>query len=314
MIGVSHKTPLTNMKALPPVALFLFNRPDLTRQVFDAIRAARPSRLLLVADGPRRPAEKVACEAARAIAQAVDWECEVLTNFSKGNLGCMRRLSSGLDWIFHICEEAIILEDDCLPSPSFFPYCRELLDLYRNDERVSLIGGTNLLPTAGATSYFFSRYGSIWGWASWRRAWRAYDVDMKAWPAFRDAGLLRAAFPNPEEFRYWTAMFDGMYAKSIDTWDYQWFFTRLSQGGLSTVPNVNLVSNLGFRGDATHTAAFNDRVANLERGELVGIEHPAFVVPDTEADGRLFDYIFRPPSIARRVFRKLGHRFPKRRA
>jgi len=300
--------------SLPPVALFLFNRPDLTQQIFAAIRAARPSRLLLVGDGPRssRPAEKAACDAARAIAQAVDWKCEVLTDFSEVNLGCKRRISSGLDWVFRTCEEAIILEDDCLPSPSFFPYCRELLDRYRNDARVSLIGGTNLLPGPGTASYSFSRYGSIWGWASWRRAWRDYDVDMKSWPAFRDAGLLRAAFPDPAECRYWTAMFDGMYAKSIDTWDYQWFFTRLSQSGLSVVPRVNLVSNLGFRGDATHTGAFDAKTANLERGELARIEHPDFVVPDTDADRRLFDHVFRPPSLTGRVIRKLGRMFARR--
>jgi hypothetical protein len=300
---------LTSMDTLPPVALFLFNRPDLTQQVFGAIRAAQPPRLLLVADGPRRPGEKAACDASRAIAHAVDWECEVLTDFSEVNLGCKRRISSGLDWVFRTCEEAIILEDDCLPSPSFFPYCRDLLDHYRNDARVSLIGGTNLLPGSGTASYSFSRYGSIWGWASWRRAWRAYDVDMKTWPAFRDAGLLRAAFPDPEECRYWTASFDAMYAKSIDTWDYQWFFTRLSQSGLSAVPRVNLVSNLGFRGDATHTGAFNARTANVERGELACIEHPAFVVPDTDADRRLFDHIFRPPSHVGRIIGKLGRMF-----
>jgi hypothetical protein len=294
------------MDTFPPVALFLFNRPDLTREVFSAIRAARPSRLLLVADGPRRPEEKAACDAARDAAQAVDWDCEVLTDFSNENLGCKRRISSGLDWVFRTCEEAIILEDDCLPSPSFFPYCRQLLERYRDDERVSLIGGTNLLPSQGTASYSFSRYGSIWGWASWRRAWKAYDVEMKEWPAFRDAGLLKAAFPHPDECHYWSALFDSMHAKLIDTWDYQWFFTRLSQSGLSTVPKVNLVSNLGFRGDATHTGAFNSKTANLKRGELASIKHPAFVVPDTDADRRLFNHVFRPPSIAERLVRKVG--------
>jgi len=299
---------------LPPVAFIIFNRPDLTAQVFKAIREAKPGKLLIIADGPRNEAETAKCREARRIAQAVDWECEVLTEFSEVNLGCKRRLASGLDWVFSRCDEAIILEDDCLPSLSFFAFCRDMLERYRHDERVMLVGGTNLHPGgADSASYYFSRYGSIWGWASCKRAWKHYDVDMKAWPEFKARQMLRAVFPQPEELRFWTESFEKMYANPIDTWDYQWFFTRVSRGGLSISPSVNLVSNLGFRADATHTHGFNASVANLRINEMGEISHPPFVLPDVGIDEYLFRNIYLPPAglkaLSNKVRGKLGRLF-----
>ena len=169
--------------------LFLFARPDTSARVLDAIRRVRPERLLVVADAPRDevPGEAERCEATRALLDAVDWDCEVLTNFAEQHLGQTERIESGLDWAFELCEEAIVLEDDTVPDPSFFRFCDELLERHRDDERVLSIGGNGFQfdGPASEDSYCFSRYPKTWGWATWRRAW--------ARPRARDGRLARAA-------------------------------------------------------------------------------------------------------------------------
>jgi hypothetical protein len=238
-----------------PVVFLVFNRPDLTERVFRRIAEAKPQTLLLVADGPRSEKEVKICTQVREIIDRVDWDCRVLKNFSDTNLGCKRRVASGLDWAFDQVSEAIILEDDCLPSPSFFYFCQTLLERYRDDERIFMIGGNNFQFGINRTedSYYFSRYAEIWGWATWRRAWQCYDVTMMSWPAFKAAGGMRWAFEHPAEQQYWERYFQETYEGKIDTWDYIWFYTCLSQSGLSILPNINLVSNLGFGPNATHT-------------------------------------------------------------
>jgi hypothetical protein len=181
---------MSNFQIKTPVAFLVFNCPDTTIRVFEEIRCARPPKLLVVADGPRadRPGEADKCQAVRAVIETVDWPCEVLKNYSDVNLGCKIRVSSGLDWVFEQVEEAIILEGDCLPHPTFFRFCEELLETYRDDERIGMISGDNFQfgRKRGDASYYFSRYNHIWGWASWRRAWQHYDRNMAIWPKFRD--------------------------------------------------------------------------------------------------------------------------------
>ena len=233
-----------------PVAFLIFNRPHFTERVFAAIAAAKPPKLLVVADGPRpdRQGEAEQCDATRHIIERVDWDCQVLTNYSNAHLGCKRRVSSGLDWVFGTVDEAIILEDDCLPHPSFFRFCQELLQRYRDDERIAQIGGVNFQRGRRRTdySYYFSRYAHIWGWASWRRAWRHYDVALKAWPLIRNGSWLGDMLGNPKEVRYWQDIFQAVFDEKIDTWDYQWLFASWLQNALTVLPSVNLVSNIGF--------------------------------------------------------------------
>src|SRR4028118_433764 len=178
-----------------PVVLIIFNRPAQTEKVFEVIRQAKPPKLLVIADGSRaeRPGEAEKCAAARAVIDRVDWDCEVFKNYSDVNLGCDPRISSGLNWVFETVEEAIILEDDCVPHPTFFRYCEELLERYRHDARVMNISGQNVLFGRHRTeySYYFSRYTLCWGWASWRRAWQYFDVDVKLWPEIRDQNLIK---------------------------------------------------------------------------------------------------------------------------
>ncbi len=271
-----------------PVAFIIFNRPDNTRRVLTEIAKARPKKLLVIADGPRisRAGEAELCSKTRTIIDGIDWDCEVLTHYSDVNLGCKNRLSTGIDWVFDTVEEAIILEDDCLPHPSFFPYCEALLARYRDDDRVMCISGDNFQfdKKRNNYSYYFSRYTHIWGWASWRRAWKHYDVSIKIWPEVKENGWLRDAFNSDIEARYWTRIFDSVYRGEIDTWDYQWLFTSLMNNGLNIIPGENLVSNIGFGADSTHTSTVN-QFSNMNVRELsFPLVHPPCMTRSSDAD------------------------------
>ena len=281
------------MSLSTPIAFIIFNRPDLTEIVFEAIRQAKPKKLLVVADGPRFPQEADKCEKSRSVIQKIDWECELLTNYSEINLGCKLRVSSGLDWVFSEVEEAIILEDDCVPAPSFFKFCETLLARYRQDERIMMISGDNFQKGHKRTdySYYFSKYAHIWGWASWRRAWQHYDVEMKTWPEYNKLGIIDSFCENKYEKKYWTDIFNLTFDGSINTWDYQWTYACWSQNGLSILPNANLVSNIGFRADATHTI-FENPWAQLPTSDIWQIRHPPFIVRHKDADAYTFDYLF----------------------
>ena len=280
-----------------PVAFFIFNRPDLTQIVFEMIAKAKPEMLFVVADGPRFQEEAEKCEQARAFIKRVDWNCEVLTNYSAKNLGCGRRIASGIEWVFSNVEEAIFLEDDCLPVKSFFTYCQELLEYYRHDERVTAINGSNLQSGQRRTgySYHFTRYNCSWGWASWRRAWKHYDYEMKSWPESRQAGMIKRICEDPSEQEFWIKLFDSIYESpgGIDTWDHQWNYSSWLQNGLAIEPEVNLVSNLGLgRSDATHTTGHNHILAHMSKTqEMIDIKHPQFVVRHRDADTYIFDYV-----------------------
>ena len=279
------------------VAFFIFNRPDTTQKVFAAIAAARPERLFVIADAARldRPGEHELVEKAKAIATQVDWQCEVKTNFSAQNLGCRQRVSSGLKWVFEHVEDAIVLEDDCLPHPSFFSYCTELLERYRHDHRVAAISGDNFQQGISRTSdsYYFSKYFHCWGWASWRRAFETIDFEMKSWPDFKQRGFLKTWSDTDAEHEYWLEIFDSQHAGKIDSWAYPWFYSCWAQSGLTILPDANLVSNIGFDDDATHTTASDSRLANLETFEVGPLQHPTLVVRNREADEYTFENVFR---------------------
>ena len=274
------------------VTFLIFNRPDTTEKVFEVIRLARPPKLLVVADGPRaeKPGEAENCAAARAIIERVDWSCEVLTNYSDVNLGCKLRVSSGLDWVFDTVEEAIILEDDCLPHPTFFRFCEELLERYRYNERIMTISGNNFQFGHRRTdsSYYFSRYNHCWGWASWRRAWQHYDIEMKLWSTIREGNWLKDILGDEQAVKYWQAIFQSTYDGVINSWAYRWTFACWIQSGLTILPNVNLVSNIGFSLESTHTKRLNkfaNKFANMPLEAIkFPIQHPQFLIRDIKAD------------------------------
>lgn len=293
-----------------PVAFIIFNRPDTTERVFAEIAKAKPTKLLVVADGAREnrvgELEKVA--ATRAIIDRVDWDCEVLTNYSDSNLGCKRRVSSGIDWVFEQVEECIILEDDCLPDPTFFRFCQELLEHYRNDQRIGMISGDNFQfgNRRNDDSYYFSKYVHIWGWATWRDRWQSsYDVELKKWPAIRDGGWLEDMLGNKKEAANWKGIFERTYKGEIDTWDFQWVFANWLEGRINVMPNVNLISNIGFaRDDATHTTE-NSEEANMPTYSIdFPIKNPLGKIRNIRGDN--FEYRkLQNPSILKRIRNKL---------
>lgn len=305
---------MSKFKLNTPVALLIFNRPNTTERVFNAIANARPPKLLVVADGPRpqREGEAELCAQTRAIINRVDWDCEVITEFADSNMGCKRRVASGIDWVFEQVEEAIILEDDCLPDPSFFRYCEEMLTRYRDNERVGMVSGGNLQfgRQRGTGSYYFSKYTHIWGWASWRRAWKYYDRDLTLWPAFRDQGLLTQIFETSGEQEYWRNSFQWVHEGSLDTWDVSWTFTAITHGMLQVVPNVNLISNIGFGVNATHTHAVGVHANMPTQPIQFPLEHPMFVLADIEAD-RYIAQDQLAPSFMKRKWRRLQRTFGK---
>ncbi len=277
------------MSLATPVIFLIFRRPDLTQRVLACIRNARPQTLFVVADGPRNADEAERCAQVRALIEDIDWKCDVYKNYADSNLGCKQRVSSGISWAFSHVEEAIILEDDCLPVPTFFGFCEILLRYYRDDERIWVISGNNFLDgrTFSPYSYYFSKYAPIWGWATWRRAWRYWQDQPQRWTEFKQLDLLAAIHPNPQEATYWQGVLDAaFYDQYPDTWDYFWSFACWSQGGLSIIPRVNMVSNLGFRDDAAHTRNPKDKNANLATAdlELALLRHPPFVVCHKLAD------------------------------
>ncbi|MGB5631833.1 MAG: glycosyltransferase family 2 protein [Waterburya sp.] len=300
-----------------PIVFFVFNRPDVTKIVFEAIRQAKPTVMYVIADGARtnKIGEAGKCEAVHKVIEGVDWDCKVITNYSEINLGCKKRISSGLDWVFEQVESAIILEDDCLPDPSFFRYCDELLEYYHYDSRVMSIGGLNPQLNKKITdySYYFSRYPHIWGWATWKRAWQFYDVDMKLWSKISNHQFLENIFTEPRTIKYWTQIFQATYQGDIDTWDYQWIFTCLMQGGFSIIPNRNLVSNLGFGIDATHTvnSGNSSPYSNMNTEEMVfPLRHPTFMLRSLPADSFTENnYYNLDMSLKARAIRKISRFF-----
>jgi hypothetical protein len=303
-----------------PVALIIFNRPDTTEKVFEAIRQVKPPKLLVIADAPRanRPGEAEKCAAVRAIIDRVDWDCELLKNYSDVNLGCGLRPATGISWVFEQVEEAIILEHDCLPHPTFFRFCEELLEKYRNEPRIMNISAGNkdnflnflFGSKLSGYSYYFSRYFGTWGWASWRRAWQYYDFEMKRFPEILEQGWLNKFFQDERTTQYWIKRFEQTYNLG-NTWDYQWEFACWLQNGLSIRPKVNLISNIGSGPEAVNTKDEYDPSMNRAiRALSFPLKHPPSIVRDEKVDRLSQKEMLRAdfPDVmyrARRKFRKL---------
>jgi hypothetical protein len=291
-----------------PVLFIIFNRPDTAQKVFDNIKRIKPKQLFVAADGPRvsRKDDKEKCLATREIIRQVDWECEVKTLFRDENLGCRIAVSTSISWFFSFVSEGIILEDDCVPSESFFPFCAELLQYYRNDKRVMMISGDNfVLQTQNSEySYFFSKYHFIWGWATWKRAWELYDVNMEDWPNVKNNHAFLDQFSNNFERQYWLKIMNLTYQGVINTWDYQWAFSIWKNNGLTICPGTNLISNIGFDENATHTI-FKGKVSNLAACDIhFPLKHPPFCYRNTTLDKMSFNNFFKKPHIFKRIQNK----------
>jgi hypothetical protein len=274
-----------------PILFLVFNRPEQTARVFESIRAVRPSRLFVAGDGhrPDRAEEEKLVRQTRQIATAIDWPCEVTTLFRESNLGCGRAVSGAISWFFEHVTEGIILEDDCLPHPDFYPYCETLLSRYRDEPKVATIAGTHFLPPElpHQQSHYVSKYFQMWGWATWRRTWQTYDLRLTQ---LNDAGwfsLLDRIHHNPVEAGYWREIYLSLKPGVIDTWDFQMFFSNWHAGGNHVMPGQNLISNIGYGADATHTN-FDSPMANLPTAPLTLTDTPIPLEPNVAVDGLIF--------------------------
>lgn len=288
-----------------PVLLIVWRRPHTLLQVINAIRPVAPKRLFVACDGPdpERPGEAEKVSATRALIETeIDWPCEIERLYSNDNQGCRVGPIRAITWFFERVEEGVILEDDCVPHFDFFPFCANLLDRYRYDTRVWCISGNNYQRGIwrGDGSYYFGLIPLTWGWATWRRAWQPYDPDLKRWPAFRDSGLLEGIIQDSVEKEYWSSIWNKTFQKSepVTWWDYQWQFNCLVNSGLTIFPNRNLVSNVGFGPDGTHTTFFA-QPTTVDQG-LGVLCHPQFVVRDVAADSNCFDNHFGGAEIRKR--------------
>jgi len=269
-----------------PILFIIFNRPDLTQKVFDEIKKVQPKQLFVASDGPRNETDRLKVEKTREIIKQVDWDCQVKTNFSEKNLGCKLGVSSGINWFFKNVKQGIILEDDCLPSQSFFWFCEELLEKYKEDLRIGSISGSNPYDkkTISEKDYFFSKYNRIWGWATWKNRWEYNDVNINFWPKIKSKSL-HYSFLNKDEIILWEKNWDKAYNKSINTWDYQWFLCRSLHFPYTIISTKNQISNIGFGATATHTKKIDSNRADIARHEIsFPLAHPDIVCSDYKND------------------------------
>jgi len=280
-----------------PIVIIIFNRPEITRRVFEKIKIIKPLGIYIIADGPRElyPSDIEKCKQAREIFEKINWDCEVHRYYSEYNLGCGRNIAQGLNWVFENEEMAIILEDDTLPAIPFFQYCQELLIRYKDDNRIMHIGGTNWHPDFKVTdaSYFFSKKAHIWGWATWKRAWNFYDYYMEDYPKFVSSKQYKNVINLKREQKYflkrWGSFYKANYLnKERSNWDYQWYYTILKNNGLCTWPSSNLISNICPIGThaniKSHQSLFFRKVNENYRIE----KHPDFIISDVNFDNYHF--------------------------
>ena len=276
------------------VLLIAFNRPETTNRVLEAIRSAAPCRFFVAVDGPRKGSlqdERKRAEVLEVIRGGINWKCDVKYLVQDTNLGCGRAPAAAISWFFENVGEGIILEDDCLPAPQFFPFCTSILGRYREEPRVAHIGGFNCQSGKiwGNASYYFSKYFHCWGWASWRRAWAGFDIDMKDYTEFLSEKGLESLFPRRSVREFWKVNFDDAAHGDGSVWDYQWVYHNLKRDRVAVVPNWNMIENIGFGHEATHTKARDHRMPAVSDRIPTEFVHPSFILPCSAAD----DYTYR---------------------
>ncbi len=260
------------MQLNTPILFLTYKRFETSEKVFESIKNAKPKKLYFVSNAPKKN-DKVELEKVqkvRSLLNEVNWDCDVVTLFRDEYLDVKESITFSIDWFFEHEEKGIILEDDCVPSQTFYPFCQELLDYYQNDENVYSIGGCCFLEDKNLLNneYRFSRHTYIWGWATWKRAWLKYDVKMTNWPEFKKSKNYKSIFKNFIICSYWTNIFNMVYENQIKTWDYQWVYSIWLNNGISIIPNRNLVSNIGFGIDSNFTHDKKSIESNIKTSDF----------------------------------------------
>ena len=268
-----------------PILFLIFNRPDTTKKVFNAIKKATPAKLYIASDGPREAKENEfkLCQESRSIINEIDWNCEVKILFRDKNLGCKIAVSSAIDWFFQHENEGIILEDDVLPCNDFFHFCESMLIKYRNDNRVVMVTGNNLLGgNVASNEYYYSNFYSIWGWATWKRSWDTYDVNIINWPDPFIKNYLNHSF-SKKLSRYYETSFNLIKDNKIDTWDHQWTYNCIINSGFCITPRANLVTNIGVIGAHSPKLSENHFIP-FGIIDIQNLKHPKYKIADYESD------------------------------
>lgn len=295
-----------------PVAVVVFNRPALAEKLLKILEKAEPQKLFVICDGarPEVPGESEKVEEVRALFREVSWDCEIYRNYASENMGCDYRVPSGIDWVFEHVDRAVILEDDCMPSPHFFRYAEEMLERYKDDPKVMMAAGSNLMQKYDISDCCcFTARTYTWGWATWKRAWDHYCDDESEWKRIQKDGTLARTYPP--RMRYYVKKELNYYmAKGKCPWDYLWWISCMGAGGLCAVPKVNLVTNEGFGEDATHTqskGSYEGRTFPMD----FPLRYPDKVVRDRNFDR--FDSGLNPPWKIIRAYRKIRRIIESRR-
>jgi hypothetical protein len=275
-----------------PILIILFNRPESSRVLLKSLKAVRPSRLFIAIDGPRtgnKMDEELVGEV-QTIFEQIEWECEVKRLNQENNLGCSKGPINAINWFFSNVESGIILEDDCIPSPDFFPFCESLLEFYKNDEKILNICGSNMgFNNSNSYGYFYSRFMNMSGWATWRRCAINIDYKLTSWkgkrnPLWQSYKIFRQGYFDMDLnwYKYWKEKFDKTITEdNISWWDWQWIYYQLTTKKYSIIPNQNLVTNIGFNEMATHTKDPNNPLANIPVGEMkFPLNHPSSKKPN----------------------------------
>jgi hypothetical protein len=295
-----------------PILLLTFNRPVLLAGLIDKLRSVRPRKIYFASDGPRlvSSTDKLNVDECRALMSSVDWDCQIFRKLNDTNLGCRNGIVSAVNWFFENEEAGIILEDDCWPEPTFFSYCENLLEVHKRDSNVMSITGYNALGVdqSADQNYYFSHFGGIWGWATWRRAWARYDNDNENMRSFAESDYLLKLLGDSLGAKRKAFLLEGcklLQENKIDTWDLNWAYTRHRYSGLTCVPKYNLIRNVGFGNFATNTTSRKETVKSYGNIEMdAHSELP--IIPNREYDEYFISQIS-TPSLIKRILNKIKH-------
>ena len=282
-----------------PILITAWRRVEKLENLLHAIKENKPKKIYFSCDGPRKNNlndEKLIKNVKESFNKLINWDCEIHKKYNKENLGCRVAMITAINWFFENESEGIILEDDCIPRKEFFPYCAELLQKYRNNHKVWTISGSNFQRgiKRGDGSYYLSKYFHCWGWATWRDRWSKIDSFMSTWPKAKETNSIKSIFPDPLEFKYWNKIFDKFFVRKIpDTWDIEWTYTCFINQGYTIIPNYNLVKNIGFDQEATHTKYSIQNLPGIDKELILPINHPNFLIQDVLADRFTFYNFYR---------------------